>query len=972
MTGDTLVSRIGYDSRSNQTLAIDPKGNTAATAYDGASRAIESIQHLREDGNGGPPPEGMTLLADGGATVRTVSVYDTNGRVVELIDDRGGSTLYTYDTLSRQTAMTFHDGSTRTTEYNAASDVTEYTDENGSVFAYTYDAIGRSTAVAVTGASNVIGTTAQSFEYDGLGRRTKAVDTSGSDADCLFAYDSLSRLVEEVQTFGGNTRYVTGSAFESLLITERTYPSTREVGYNYDELYRRDEIIDDPSGTPATIAQWAFYGAGRVAELNLGNGLICTQMNNARTNSAVQSDVANPAWGDKSTDRLGYDGAGRAITKRYLDATASASGYSSDEALAGFTTQYDHASNKLYERHIHAESRSHLYPSLDSLDRLLQYQRGTLQQAPDGTVSAATAITLPGTDSDRSYRLDGVGNWQRTTYTPVGSAETTQVRQHNHVNQVTKAGQTEIRYDGPSYARAILEMGPTAYWRLGETSGTMAADQTGNYYFGTYRSTPPGGYTLGQTGSLVDDPNTAVKFNGSTGYVRVPYYALQITGDLTVMAWVNMDTFPTSGNYAAIAGGGCDATDTAYWLAIHNDAGTLKLIAGAGPGQAPALVSWTIADWAVDQWVQVAARYDGTHWRLFFNGQQVAVAADTTAPMYLANPFHIATFEEDGTRKHYLNGTLDEVAVFATALSGAQIQQSYQIGMATLAGPAGNGNITLDGTRRYAYDALNRVKEVYEEDSLNPGEFTVKIADYTYDAMGRRIRKVISNEGLPGTLSNDTVDFLYDGVQCIEERDGSNTPIRQYVWGAYVDELIQQRDINGGDTDYYPLSDLLYRTVALTDDPAEGAVAFVEAYDCDAYGNTLIFTDAETPRDTWFTDADADYPTLDPLCQFIFTGRRYDPETSDADSQMYFYRARYYSPVLGRFISRDPRGYEDGMGLYEYVGSAPTRGRDPMGLAERNTGQYPSDPTTTIVTPDGSTLIFGGDNTLTGFLSCLQ
>jgi len=86
-------------------------------------------------------------------------------------------------------------------------------------------------------------------------------------------------------------------------------------------------------------------------------------MNNARTNSAVQTSVSNPAWGDQSSDRLGYDGAGRTITKRYLDATASASGYSDTEALVGFTTRFDHASNKDYERHLHAESRSHLYPA---------------------------------------------------------------------------------------------------------------------------------------------------------------------------------------------------------------------------------------------------------------------------------------------------------------------------------------------------------------------------------------------------------------------------------------------------------------------------------------------------------------------------------------------------------------------------------------------------------------------------------
>ena len=62
--------------------------------------------------------------------------------------------------------------------------------------------------------------------------------------------------------------------------------------------------------------------------------------------------MSNPAWGDQSSGRLGYDGAGRMITKRYLDATAPDTGYTATTALVGFTTAYDHGSNKRYERHI--------------------------------------------------------------------------------------------------------------------------------------------------------------------------------------------------------------------------------------------------------------------------------------------------------------------------------------------------------------------------------------------------------------------------------------------------------------------------------------------------------------------------------------------------------------------------------------------------------------------------------------------
>jgi len=78
------------------------------------------------------------------------------------------------------------------------------------------------------------------------------------------------------------------------------------------------------------------------------------------------------------------------------------------------------------------------------------------------------------------------------------------------------------------------------------------------------------------------------------------------------------------------------------------------------------------------------------------------------------------------------------------------------------------------------------------------------------------------------------------------------------------------------------------------------------------------------------TTTGVDYYLL--KCQFIFTGRRFDPETSDATTQMYFYRARYYSPQLGRFISRDPIDYDGGMNLYEYVGGGAVDNSDPEGL----------------------------------------
>lgn len=228
------------------------------------------------------------------------------------------------------------------------------------------------------------------------------------------------------------------------------------------------------------------------------------------------------------------------------------------------------------------------------------------------------------------------------------------------------------------------------------------------------------------------------------------------------------------------------------------------------------------------------------------------------------------------------------------------------------------GNLTHDDASgdTMVWDAFGRLAQVY----INPTPQTkVVIADYSYDALGRRARQVSANH---------YCDTLWNGWQAVEAYESDVYPTtslkRSFVYGNGLDEPLLMHVVSGN-IDYYYHQDALGSVVALSDSTGQ----ILEAYEYDPYGACVVLTHGSGSSPVQFnaTDARAYAGTSLKGNPYRFAGRTWDDTT-----KLYYCRHRYYDPLLGRFISPDPIGYGDGPNFYQYVYGNPLRFTDPLGL----------------------------------------
>jgi len=230
------------------------------------------------------------------------------------------------------------------------------------------------------------------------------------------------------------------------------------------------------------------------------------------------------------------------------------------------------------------------------------------------------------------------------------------------------------------------------------------------------------------------------------------------------------------------------------------------------------------------------------------------------------------------------------VSIAAADPSGNVSTNNYQVnvgGTVTSYIYDANGNLAQasDGTTTWTYDwyANNMLAKVAKNG--------LERARFVYDGLGRRHQKAVG--GIVTT-------YVYDDDNLLREALSSGT-IYDYVRGSGIDEPLARKDQSGAVIYYH--ADHLGSITNTTN----GVGTAVTTRHYDPFGSL----------DTGATEGG-----------YAFTGREWDPETD-----LYYYRSRYYAPTIGRFISEDVIGTGGGLNLYAYVENNPTLEIDPLGLA---------------------------------------
>ncbi len=868
-----------YDDRGNVLQEIDPLGNAVSFTYEPTYNQLTSIQ----DKNGSLTtfaydPNGNLVAINSPLNIMETFAYNAFGEKISYTDGKSNITSYEYNANGDLTKIINAIGGQTLFGYDNVGNMLTNTDPNGNLMTMAYDLENR--MINITDAlSNT-----ESHSYDANSNRIQVIDKEGKISQ--YSYDALGRLIEKQDALGFTESYTYDAKGNLLSYIDQ---NGHQMTYEYDNLNRRTSdtnaegeshlydydtngnltMVVLPNGNTVNIQ---YDALNRVREVTDAIGLVASFSFDANSNKLSETD------GNGNTSTFTYDALHRLISVTDPFSEALVYSYDNNYNLTSTTDRGGKVTSYTY----------------DALDRQVTITDALNFASTYDYDAFGNLISVSDPKNQvTNYTYDAL-NRRKTEVNPDGTSTTYNYDATGHLTSQVNPNNETTTYTYDNRYRLLNRS-----YSNGEVE-TFAYDPAGNLI-----------NAQNQYNNVVltyDAVNRVVResLNGrSTSFnYSMPNRSRTITypGGRQVVEQLDERARLTSvtdnsllqdvlANYT-YDNGNRKLSQNYLNNAQSNfsyDANSRLLSVGHTLNS---LVQFDYAYDKIGNRLNEQRLHNPNRSREFIYDNLNRLTEDKTGQLagntipsptsqfqYVMDALgNRSRVNENATNTTYTNNNLNQ---YTTLSGGINAVLNYD----------DNGNLTADGAQTYQYDIENRLVSVDNGST----------AHYRYDPLGRRTHKII------GT---DTTFYYYDNLRVIEERDNNDFAVATYVYGERLDEVISMHR-NG--QDYYYHHDGLGSVVAISN----ASNVLIEAYEYDAYGKPMIFDGSNNPLATSAIDN-----------PYLFTGRRWETETG-----LYFYRTRYYSPDLGRFIHRDPLGFVDGLSKYEYALNNPTNWVDPLGLS---------------------------------------
>ncbi len=857
-----------YDAAENLIFCSDPLGNTTTYAYD-SNHNLTSIVDPR------------------GNTLHTIT-YDSNERASDYTE-KGGTWSLSYEPDYNQTFQWGSNGNSWQYDYNDTGQLTQKQDNLGNILTYVWD-----------DNQNLIGTTdargfTTSYTYDANGNRLAKTDPLGNTT--TYTYDAANNKIATI-----------------------TDPMGRVTGYEYDSNGNRTRIIRDYGGSLQNemVLTYDAYGSLTSTTDPLGNTTTYTY--DAYGNLIQVTDALG------NTTTYTYDTLGHKLTETDSRGYTTAYGYdllkrltSIKDALDNTTTySYDASGNLVSVTDPAGNTTTVVYDAYNQLIQLTDPLGNITQYAYDARGNLTSLTDANGNTTAYTYAVDQLtvetnalghvtgytydGNGNRLTVTDANGNTTTNT--YDALSRVTGTTYPDSTVETVTYDAVGNIIGKTD--RNGNTT-TYTYDALSRLLATTYPDATTTTYTYDLNGNILTAGNTDISYAFAYDALNRVTQANNVTlGKIVSYSYLccglkesmtNPEGGVTSYTYDALKRmeslTNSFGESTTYTYDNLSRVTKKDLANGSytnysydAASRLTSLVNITSGGSVISSYVysldNIGNRSSmttpsGIHNYSYDNIYQLLQATHpvSSTEAYTYDPVHNRLTSTD-----HNNWTYD----------GNNRLISYN-GLSYTYDANGNmiskTNTALAQVTNYQYDYENKLKRIDYHDGT--------YSEYRYDPFGNRIKKDVN-----GTVTWFLYDLMKGLPDVIGEYDGGWALVRGYTHGYDVDEVISVR--KGGNS-YYYFKDALGSVTSLTDN----SEVSVNAYEYNAFGNVIN-------------------KTVIIANPYGFTGR-----ILDSESELMYYRARYYDSGIGQFISADPIGFSGGVNFYSYVMNNPVNIFDPSG-----------------------------------------